>query len=553
MSYHKIGNINNLEVVIMRSISIAVIGPSGIGKSTFIASLCEEKTKNVLTSRTTFNKGLRGQTKIAIYYNFVMDESILNDKPCVNAVFFYSEYLKGLSKSAVDKIGDKDKKILRNILNELNISESSFDESAQSMITEVRCNIPLSDIERLDRSEYAKFMHHVQVNVKASAELHDILVNKHIDSFIMRDVRGFGDNTKEQLEDLSTLSDNSKNSDELPDTLERVRSAYGLEGANSILFFVSSDVGLFTENMYNAYKAILRNTLFLNPIFIVSKNESMRNIWEDNINITYENIMMDNRVNRGMQDNPVSDMIEEICQECSKQYQRVQTIDAYVKLKSKYIKYLCLAKVAREDAGASDVYQKSVNGCVENIICNMIDYFTALSKVYDSSHFINRLIPVYRGVPEKVINIIRDTEFISCLLNNVDYMNMLGEEGGITTMVAGQEVGYRVIPVMQQMFSYLDNLIYDIKWKYIQDDSNALLCAIAYDKLRSNEYMDECRTVQPAISRWKIGAAYRKTQEYLRKPLDAVLQGQTQEDAATRVFVCQVVTQFLESLHLSKN
>lgn len=485
-------------------LSIAVLGPSTMGKTTYIASLCEESVRDAIHCRTKQNN--KGQTKISCYYHFTTaaEDTQSFDKSNISSVFIYREKLVGdvgdINLVEIQKLDGCTQRLLRLLgITDERLRECVMDEN---LLVCISTNMSIDKITDLDKQEYSEILHHIVLNVKGSDEFERYLKDEGIPEIIIRDVRGFGDDYISDGEMESMQNDSNKRA-----------SYYGYEDVDAIILFNITG-GTFSGGRNVIYMRVLEDALALKPVIVLERSDLLRFFMGDN-GESYTNIMDDRTSEIWETDafKTIDSVIDHIIQK--------NKAAIYSDIIKKYIRYLFLPEVKMQKEEYRSLYLEAVIGSLNYLLQNVKQFQDAVVKV--SSYCKPTLI---QNLSERFASDMYLSSEFTHYLEKGNWWAMVGPNGGLTTWISGSgRVGQKVIDVMDSIYSAVRNCLCD-RWK-IKLDSNKstedqqqeiLIYSIIEKFLHSYEkFLDWRSSINPTARESIVRSAFDQTHDYIQK------------------------------------
>ncbi len=414
--------------------SIAVLGPSTKGKTTYIASLCEKNVSEKLRGRTKGNT--KGQTKIACYYHFTVGAENGSDANTsgISEICIYRERLMPQDDGAFDGAVQK-------LLQKIGVTEEKLREclAEENYLVRIPVNhMPIPMMEELDKEEYSKIIHNIALDVKGSEAFEKCLKDEGVREIVVRDVRGFGD---------EYLSD-----DELKDMQEdreKRMAYYGYEDVDAIILF-NIKGGAFSGKTNKMYMGALEDAIALKPVVVLEHSDLLRSLMVDGKK-TYGEIMENEK--DSIWDTEAFDVIDRIIADVIDK----NKAHLYSDIIWQYVRHLFIPEIAMKKEEHRAKYCEAVVGSFGYLLRDIKQFKGVVEKfsedlrpkmIYDLGMYFPSALG--RRLP---------TEFQSHLADGRWY-DMTGVNGGLTTWIKGKgRVGETIIQVMKGIYDAVDGFL----------------------------------------------------------------------------------------------
>lgn len=400
----------------LKSLSLAVLGQSTVGKTTYIASLCEDSVQTFLYERAKNNE--KGQTKVICYYRFA------GEATGISQVVIYGEsILKDDQDAKIKEITDLPKDLMQS----LKLTHDTLCNYAEeAFLISIPVSLDIQKLKDLDTEENAKIIHHIVIDVCASEAFDRYLSRNDIHELIIRDVRGFSDVKNEDMERI-------KNS-------AKGRADYfGYENADGIILFCPK-LGVSSGDNGKIYDQVIEEATALKPLIIISRSQFLRTHMLSGEK--YEDVMNDKTAD-------VWDVDD--FKNIQKSVQAIiakNNVSAYSKIISSYIQYAFVVEFSTDNATHRPLYRDSVIGSINYAVSNLQEFKSVVKAATGECG---------QTVISNLGKYIQDNMYISerfskCLLQK-SWWGMVGSNGGLTTYITGEgRVGQTVINMMDDVY-----------------------------------------------------------------------------------------------------
>ncbi len=293
-----------------KNIEVAVIGESGVGKSTWIAGLTTKEIKGELLNKTEENFG--GQTKIGIHYKLVNPEKKSEPE------YYFHWNKEGLKQYYLKKIIDKtinDSVGIISALNKLGITDyvtsvidnnvisndssdkddtyeiepykvrKALDEYLQSedyktKIREIDLFKEIVNKPDLNMDVEIRLIHYISVEVPAAPIVWQKIEEAGFNSVTLCDTRGFLDGIKTDIMRSEEWS-NEKYADYM-------LADRGIFNAHACIYFDSGAINRPTKEVQETYYPLIKKLLCANPFIVVKRSNNIRKYMLDEKNALNE-------------------------------------------------------------------------------------------------------------------------------------------------------------------------------------------------------------------------------------------------------------------------
>lgn len=411
--------------------SIAVLGPSTKGKTTYIASLCEKNVSEKLRGRTKGNT--KGQTKIACYYHFTVGAENGSDANTsgISEICIYRERLMPQDDGAFDDAVQK-------LLQKIGVTEEKLREclAEENYLVRIPVNhMPIPMMEELDQEEYSKIIHNIALDVKGSEAFEKCLKDEGVREIVVRDVRGFGDDylSDDELEGMQ-------------EDREKRMAYYGYEDVDAIILF-NIKGGAFSGKTNKMYMGALEDALALKPVVVLERSDQLRSLMVDGKK-TYGEIMENEE--DSIWDTEAFDVIDRIIADVIDK----NKAHLYSDIIWQYVRRLFIPEIAMKKEEHRAKYCEAVVGSFGYLLRDIKQFREVVEKFWvdlrpKMIHDLGICFPCMK-LP---------AEFRSHLADGRWY-DMTGVNGGLTTWIKGKgRVGETIIQVMKGIYDVVDGFL----------------------------------------------------------------------------------------------
>lgn len=175
------------------SYSIALTGPVGSGRTTFLAELCSLPLKGYLWDQ--IRNGVSPNTVIPCYYSFTE-----NGWTRISEIVVYKSCITAEDGSIHDGLLPEGITTLINCAVDYTVNRESICDG------QVLVHIPVDrwiwELSKLMHEEYRGIIHHVKIDAQGNSSLRHVLKHRGVQELVIQDLRGFG---MEQPEAIGAL------------------------------------------------------------------------------------------------------------------------------------------------------------------------------------------------------------------------------------------------------------------------------------------------------------------------------------------------------------
>ena len=462
---------------------IAVIGESMAGKSTWIAGMLNEKAYEKLQSVSKNNS--EGQTKIPIRYYM---ENSSDDKLEVHKVEWNIESLERYlsEKSHKKEIIEKLEKYFRFPNDDEDVALQEYMQEHEFCISEFDVTDFLEDIVNNEEICDKGIISYVEILCSPREEVRSLLNDYALDGVIIRDTRGFLDESREKMKEYLEYLEQER-----PDNKEfrKIKEKETEEDNSLYLQKLMDDRGL-----YNIDACVFISMAGANALNVKTNREIYGPLLEYMLK-THPVFMVlrDNRLTQKLNEGDTYEMAVE-CIRTNKYYTGFQAARKLLKdfglcgnnndyranIVQKHYGELMLADIQEENwHEQEEIYKKSTIGVLNGVFKAVREYNTCLEEAERClEHIEKRYEELQKELFDQYFNeyiVCRGNEYINlifayypqCLAEKVKGIyegGMVGKWGGLTTWRNHQRVGWAAIDFLETAYwarKILDRKIID--------------------------------------------------------------------------------------------
>ncbi len=467
-----------------KSYTVAVVGESMTGKSTWIANLFDEKTTGLLKSLYEINK--EGQTKIATHY-------ILNTEEVTELELSNISW----NKENLNDLDENKHKIIKMIFGYLGVldsfNENDVVESTDNIKNALKNANPIESLKNIVNNKEileSGLIEHVEITGNADSKVKELLSKYKVESLCIIDTRGFLDETLDSVLEQLQNNDMAENKKEYEnceykksctteDGIQKLLDDRGLHVVDAVVFMsMAGSNALNKELSREIYGPLIQELLRKHPTFLTIRTDRLTEKLNNGQNYLEEcNRLLENERFTGFNN------IEKLLRD----YGLFNSSDYKSAVAHKHYKKLVLADISEnrinEDAG---IYRKSAVGVLEEVIKGVLDYYKDLEQATACYNSIMQL-DEYKKLFDEYFDdkvYLQDTKCVSKLHKyypwylakkiQSGYTNgLVGKKGGLTTYISGRGyVGDAAIDLMENAYNtkkYInDKLVDNLKEKIIE-------------------------------------------------------------------------------------